>query len=164
MTIEPTIPRDEHFKLTARIVNAALAVHAALGPGFLEQIYHRALIVQLNAENLALGVEAQVPVHHLGVVVGRHEIDLLVDGRAIVELKAVNRLDARHFAQVRSYLAATNLDIGLLFNFGGYRLETRRIFSPRDRRTDLLARASRAPRVPAQVGRPDSAPASDPRD
>lgn len=161
---EATIPRDERYELTARILKSALAVHAALGPGYLEQIYHRALIVQLNADGLSCGIEVQVPVYHLGVSVGRHELDLLVEDRAVVELTAVQRLDASHFAQVRSYLSATRLDIGLLFNFGGYRLETHRVFSARDRQLDLSARASRASRVPAPTVGTKSAPAPDPRD
>ena len=146
MSVAEIIPRDERFELTGRILKAAIDVHTALGPGFLEQVYHRSLVLQLTREGLSCGTEVQVPIHHLGVVVGRHELDLLVEGRVVVELKSVKRLDPVHFAQVRSYLAATNLDIGLLFNFGGVRLETRRIFNPAERRAFL---GSRSPRVPA---------------
>lgn len=140
-----TIVRDERYLLTGRVIKAAIDVHTALGPGFVESVYQRALVVQLAAAGLGLGTEVQVPIHHLGVVVGRHEIDLLVEGTVIVELKAVSRLADIHFAQVRSYLAATGLKIGLLFNFGVFRLQTRRVFCTEERAAFLGTSASRLP-------------------
>ena len=144
-----TIPRDESYALTARILRSALDVHTALGPGFLELVYHRALVLELTSNGLQCSTEVQVPIHHRGVVIGRHELDLLVEGQVVVELKSVKRLDLVHFAQVRSYLAATSLRIGLLFNFGGFKLETRRVFNAEEREQFLGSRVSR---VPAPLG------------
>lgn len=159
-----TIPRDEQYAMTARILGCAIEVHRALGPGFLEQVYQKAFILELTANGLECGTEVQVPIHHRGVVIGRHELDLLVEGHVIIELKSVKRLEPVHFAQVRSYLAATSLKIGLLFNFGGYRLETRRVFNAEERDQYLGTRSSRSPRVPAPGVPGFSAAASTPRE
>jgi GxxExxY protein len=119
--------------LVRQILSAAVELHTKLGPGFLESIYHKGLVVELRLAGLHTTSEVEVPVFYRGVQLGRQRLDLVVASRAIVELKTVTRLDASHFAQVRSYLAASGLPVGLLLNFAGPRVECRRVYSPRDR-------------------------------
>jgi GxxExxY protein len=119
--------------LVQQILSAAVELHTKLGPGFLESIYHKGLVVELRLAGLHTTSEVEVPVYYRGVQLGRQRLDLVVASKAIVELKAVAKLDASHFAQVRSYLAASGLPVGLLLNFAGPRVECRRVYSPRER-------------------------------
>lgn len=88
--------------LSARIIEAAIEVHKALGPGFLESIYHRALSVSLEHRGIVCEFEKEVHVAFEGVDVGVHYLDLVVGGEIIVELKAVKALEDVHFAQLQS--------------------------------------------------------------
>jgi GxxExxY protein len=112
--------------LTQAIIGAAMRVHSTLGPGFLESVYHRALIHELT--KLGLSVESQKPltVTYDGIIVGDFSADLLVEGRVLVELKANQSLVAANEVQLVNYLTATGIDIGLLLNFGAIRLEFKR--------------------------------------
>ena len=144
-------PDDEWSHLTDRIIGAAIGVHTALGPGFQEAIYHRGLVLELRSSGINTSSEVEVPIFYRGVLLGRHRLDLVVGSRAVVELKSVAKLDAAHFAQVRSYLAASNLPVGLLINFSGPKAECRRVYSPRARLEFLGSRVSRVP-VPDESG------------
>ena len=114
-------------KVTERIIAAVIRVHQTLGPGFLEKIYRRALLIELQNQGLHVEAEKHVVVYYLDKVVGRHRLDIVVEGRVIVELKTVDALCKAHYAQVRSYLKATGLDCALLVNFAGERADFRRI-------------------------------------
>lgn len=120
----------KHGELTRRIIACVAEVHAALGPGFLESVYHRALILELREAQIQFETDKEVVVHYRGREVGRHRLDLLVDGAVIVELKAVADLAAVHYEQLRSYLRATRLEVGLLVNFGQERWDVRRVDLP----------------------------------
>jgi GxxExxY protein len=111
------IMSHEFEPLSGRIIEAALAVHKALGPRFLESIYHNALRVALSQSDLPYESQKEVRIHYEGVEVGVHYLDLVVGEQIVLELKAVKALEPVHFAQVRSYLSATGLHVGLLFNF-----------------------------------------------
>ena len=113
----------EAESLVRAIVDAAKQVHSALGPGFLETIYVRALLSELRGRGLATERERQIKIWYGSQVVGKHTLDLIVDGSAIVELKASQGLASVHTAQLRSYLQATDYPIGLLVNFGSTRLQ-----------------------------------------
>ena len=113
--------------LTGLVIQCIVRVHQTLGPGFLESIYRRALLIELSRQNLVTDAERSVVIYYDGCEVGRHRLDLIVDGQLIVELKAVVALSRAHYAQVRSYLRATNLEIALLVNFAGNRADFRRI-------------------------------------
>jgi GxxExxY protein len=106
-----------------QIVCAARQVHSALGPGFLESIYVRALISELRSQGLPLERERQIKIWYAGKIVGKHRLDLIVDGAVIVELKANHGIVAVHLAQLRSYLQATTYPLGLILNFGRSDLE-----------------------------------------
>jgi GxxExxY protein len=113
--------------LSAEVIGAALAVHKALGPGFLESIYHAAMRVSLTHH--ALPFESQIPfeISFEGMVVGRARVDLIVADEIVLELKAVDRFRDVHFAQLNSYLRATSLRLGLLFNFNAPTLTIKRM-------------------------------------
>ena len=113
--------------LSAQVIGAALAVHKGLGPGYLESTYHAAMRVSLA--HRALPFESQSPFEVIfeEVPVGLGRIDLIVANEIVVELKAVDRLRDIHFAQLKSYLRATRLRVGLLFNFNAPTMTIRRI-------------------------------------
>ena len=113
--------------MSNQIIGAAIKVHKELGPGFLESIYEEALKVELSNNELDFASQMEVQIEYLGVPVGLHRLDLLVQSEVIVELKAVKELADIHFAQLRSYLKATGMKVGLLLNFSKPTLEVRRV-------------------------------------
>jgi len=113
--------------LSKKIIGAAIQVHRELGPGFLENIYEEAVKVELSEHGLQFEFQKEIKVEYLGVEVGVHRLDLVVEDKIIVELKAVKELTDIHFAQLLSYLKATGLKVGLLLNFAKPTLEVRRV-------------------------------------
>jgi GxxExxY protein len=116
--------------LTERVIGAAIAVHRELGPGFLESIYENALRIQLTEIGIEAEFQKEIPIHYHGVLVGTHRLDALAAGELVVELKAIKALEDIHFAQVRSYLRASRLKHGLLFNFATMPLTIKRVIIP----------------------------------
>jgi GxxExxY protein len=108
-----------------------MEVHRALGPGFLESIYRNALSRELLLRGLSTNAEFEVHVKYKDFIVGRHRIDLLVEERVIVELKATHGMAEIHFSQALSYMKATNLPISLIINFGESSLTWKRIVRTR---------------------------------
>jgi GxxExxY protein len=106
-----------HSQLTERIIECAIEVHRHLGPGLLESIYESALCFELTASGLAFKRQIGVPLYYKGMLLSEHRPDLLVSDLVIVEIKAVERLDPIHIAQVLTYLRVTGLRVGLLLNF-----------------------------------------------
>jgi GxxExxY protein len=102
---------------TERIIAAAICVHRALGPGFLESIYEQALAVEFALSGIQFVRQKTIPLFYKDHQVGEHRLDFLVEDEIIVELKAISALEDIHFAIGRSYLKATNLQDGLLLNF-----------------------------------------------
>jgi GxxExxY protein len=113
-------------RLTETVIGAAFNVHNALGAGFLEKVYENALTHELRKRGLDVGQQVSCPVCYDGVVVGDYVADLVVEGRVLVELKAIRSLDDMHLAQCLNYLAATRLPLCLLLNFGR-RVTVRRV-------------------------------------
>ncbi len=103
--------------VTHRIIGAAIRVHRALGPGFLESVYEEALAVEFALTGIQFVRQKTVPLFYKDHQIGEHRLDFLVEGRVVVELKAIRCLEDIHFAIGRSYLKATNLHDGLLLNF-----------------------------------------------
>lgn len=118
MPIFHPVPPNVELAAT-QTIGAAIDVHRALGPGFLERIYQEALCLELQARGLPFERERPVAVHYRGVAIPGQRIDLIVDTCLIVELKAASRLDTAHDAQLLSYLRTTGLRLGLLLNFNG---------------------------------------------
>jgi GxxExxY protein len=113
--------------LTERIISAAIRVHKELGPGFLEAMYEEALAIELTAASLAFERQKLLPVFYREHLIGEHRLDFLVEGKVIVELKAISALEDIHFAIVRSYLKAANLHDALVLNFASVRLIVKRV-------------------------------------
>jgi GxxExxY protein len=103
--------------LTERIIGAALRVHRALGPGFLETFYEEALSLELTSAGIFFERQKLVPIFYGEHVIGQHRLDLIVDRRVIVELKAIECVHPIHFAQVITYLKLCGCPAGLLLNF-----------------------------------------------
>jgi GxxExxY protein len=113
--------------VTRRVIEALLKVHKTLGPGFLEAIYRRSLVIELAKAGLPVVTEKEVVIYYEAEPVGRHRLDLVVGEHVILELKTVEELSRAHYAQVRSYLKATGMPVGLLVNFATERVDFRRI-------------------------------------
>lgn len=113
-------------ELIKEIINSAYSVRLVLGPGFLESVYKNALAVELSHRNIPYDLEYPMNVYYEDEVVGEFRADMIVDHRVIVELKAVNNLASAHEVQLVNYLTATQLDNGLLINFGAPKLEIKR--------------------------------------
>jgi GxxExxY protein len=116
-----------HAEVTDRIIGAAIAVHRALGPGFLESVYEEALAVEFTLNGITFARQKSVPVYYKDHQVGEHRLDFLVEGCIVLELKAISALENVHFAIVRSYLKATGCEDGLLLNFASIPLTIRRV-------------------------------------
>jgi GxxExxY protein len=114
-------------ELSGQVIGAALAVHKWLGPGFLESTYHSAMRVSLSHRTLPFESQLPFEIRFESVVVARVRIDLIVGDEIVVELKAVDRLRDIHFAQLKSYLRATKLRVGLLFNLNSPSLTIKRM-------------------------------------
>ena len=108
-----------------------MRVHAALGNGFQEVIYQRALAYEFFDSGVPFHKEFTMPVYYKGRQVGERRVDFLVDGKISVELKAILELEPVHLAQARNYLEAYNLEIGLLINFGSTSLQFKRLHNPK---------------------------------
>jgi len=113
--------------LTERVIKSAFAVTRALGHGFLEAVYKNALAVELEQAGIGYQKERAFPVHYRGKRVGNYIADLVVGNVIVVELKVVEVLSAPHSAQLHNYLRASQLPVGLLFNFGKPRIDVRRV-------------------------------------
>ena len=113
--------------LSRKIIGAAIEVHAALGPGFLETIYEEAFKLELTEHGLNYDCQKEIKIEYLGVQIGTHRLDLVIENKILVELKAVKELNEIHFAQLLSYLRASGIKVGLLLNFAKPKLEIRRV-------------------------------------
>lgn len=108
-----------------------MSVHNALGPGYKEEVYEKALAVELQRREIGFRRQCPVEVWHENAPVALFYLDLFVEGTVVVEVKAFShQLTKDEVAQVINYLKASNAPVGLLFNFGRRRLEYRRIFPP----------------------------------
>ena len=115
-------------KLYNRVMNCCYRVHRALVPGFLESVYHNALLIELRKEGLNAQSEYPIEVCYDGSVVGQFKADIIVDKSLIIELKAVESLCTAHEVQLVNYLTATGINEGILVNFGSTKIQMRRKF------------------------------------
>jgi len=106
-----------HAPLTEQILRCAIEVHRHLGPGLLESIYESALCFELTASRLPFKRQIGVPLYYKGMLLSEHRPDLVISDSVIVEVKAVERFDPIHTAQMLTYLRVTGLRVGLILNF-----------------------------------------------
>lgn len=116
-----------HPELTEKILGVYYDVYNEIGHGFLESVYSSCMFLALTKAGMSVRREVPVPVYFRGQDVGQFKADLVVDGSVLIELKAVQNLDRSHEAQVMNYLRATELEVGLLLNFGSPKPQFRRI-------------------------------------
>lgn len=114
-------------ELTQSLIGAAMEVHTVLGGGFLESVYQKALAYELRLRNIPFEEQVRMNVYYKGQLMGEYIADFVIDGKVIVEIKAVSGLSSAHIAQTLHYLAATGNKVGMLFNFGARSLEHRRL-------------------------------------
>jgi GxxExxY protein len=127
-------------ELSERVIAAAIRVHKELGPGFLEIMYEEALAIELTAAGISFERQKLLPVFYREHLIGEHRLDLVVEGKLILELKAIAQLEKIYFAIVRSYLKASGLDDALLLNLASTRLVVKRV--GREYRPDPIAEIS----------------------
>jgi GxxExxY protein len=113
--------------LSYAVIGAAMEVHRVLGPGFLEAVYQAALEHELTLRGIPFERQKRLAVVYKGQIIGEYIADLVIDGKIILELKAVSKFTPAHEAQAHHYLAATGLRLAILLNFGAPSLEQKRI-------------------------------------
>ena len=120
-------PQLEHKEITEKIIGAAFEVHRALGYGFLEKVYQRALQAELQWAGLNVEAEHKIQVNYKGVIVGDYQADLFVEEKVVVELKVARSYASEDEAQLLNELKATGIRVGRLINFGRTKVEFKRM-------------------------------------
>ena len=113
-------------QLITEVIECAKRIRRQLGPGFLEKVYKNAMVVELRKLKLNFETEKLIQVLYDGIVVGEYRTDIIVDGRLILELKATQDLSIANEVQLVNYLTSTQIDDGLLINFGSDKLQFKR--------------------------------------
>ena len=121
----------KHSELTGMIIGCAMKVHRVIGPGFPEIIYMRCLMIELKKSGLNFETEVERDIFYEGIKVGSRRLDLIVENKVIVELKAVTEVEPRYYIQIINYLKIFKIEIGLLINFGNISLQYRRFANSR---------------------------------
>lgn len=119
----------KHEEITRKVIGCAMRVHTALGNGFQEVIYQRALEIEMALDGLVFEREKELSIYYRGVDIGTRRVDFFVSGLIMVELKAIIELEDVHLAQSINYLEAFNMQIGLLLNFGSKSLLFKRLLN-----------------------------------
>lgn len=126
--VKKEYPQSE---LTGKIIGCAMEVHRILGNGFQEVIYQRALAKEMTLQGLSFSREHEMQIYYKGDDIGTRRVDFFVEGKIMVELKAVVQLEDVHLAQAINYLEAYSMEIGLLINFGNTSLQFKRVMKPK---------------------------------
>lgn len=113
--------------LSGRVIEAAIAVHTELGPGFLESVYENALAIELRTRGIRFEQQKAVVIHYQGKPVGDHRLDFLVEEVLLVEMKAVKALENVFFAIARAQMRAAGIGDGLILNFACMPLTIKRV-------------------------------------
>jgi GxxExxY protein len=132
-----------HADLTHKIIGCAMRVHSVLGNGFQEVIYQRCLAIELKEAGIYFEREREMVIFYKEREVGIRRADFIVEGKVLVELKAVIELEDVHLAQGLNYLEAYRFDVGLLINFGNRSLQFKRLLS-----RNLKVASSSIPAIP----------------
>ena len=118
----------KHKDITHKIIGAAYNVYNSLGFGFLESVYKKSMIIELQKVNLSIEEEKPLKVYYEGNVVGEFFVDLFVENEVVVELKSIKSILKEHEVQLVNYLNGLEKEIGLLINFGPSGVEVKRKF------------------------------------
>ena len=117
LTKAPSALPPDVDAVMSQVIGAAIEVHRHLGAGFLESIYQRALSIELDERGISFETKKKVAIVYKHRTLHGQELDLIVEGKVVIEAKAVSQLEAIHVSQLVSYLKATDLRAGLLINF-----------------------------------------------
>ena len=120
---------EEFNDCTSKIIGCAMRVHSALGNGFQEVIYQRALQIEMQLDDLEFQREMEMPIFYRNEQIGTRRVDFFVENEIMVELKAIILLEDVHLAQAINYCEAYNMQTGLLINFGSKSLTFKRIYN-----------------------------------
>ncbi|MHA1938957.1 MAG: GxxExxY protein [Candidatus Thorarchaeota archaeon] len=112
--------------LTEAIIGVAIEVHKTLGPGFKESLYENAMSYELEKNEISFVRQRRVDIPYKDIIAGQQRLDLVIEDKIIVELKAVSNLEDVHLAQILSYLKTTRKKVGLLINFSKPKIEVKR--------------------------------------
>ncbi len=121
--------------LTGKIIGCAMEVHKHLGNGFQEVIYQRALEIEMRLQSLGFSREHEMEIFYKEHNIGLRRVDFFVEGKVMVELKAIVQLEDVYLAQAINYLEAYGLDIGLFINFGNRSLQFKRVMKPKPKQS-----------------------------
>jgi GxxExxY protein len=142
----PQMNADErgfrHSELTELVIGVFYEVYNELGQGFLENVYEQAMLIALRAKGLEVQAQVPVPVWFRGVKIGSYEADLVVNGVLLLELKACRALDPSHESQLLNYLRSTEIEVGLLLNFGPRPQVRRFVFQNERKKISVHQRSS----------------------
>ena len=117
--------------LTHKIIGCAMKVHSALGNGFQEVIYQRALVVEFQLQGIGFQREMEMEIFYKNVKIGTRRVDFFIENSVMLEIKGVLKLEGVHKAQAINYCEAYNIADGLLINFGASSLEFKRVYNKR---------------------------------
>lgn len=118
-----------HKDITEEIISAYYFVYNELGFGFLEKVYENAMLIELKSRGFKVESQKTVKVHFKDSIVGEYFADIIVEDKIILELKSCEALVPEHEVQLFNYLKATNIEVGLLFNFGKRAAFKRKVFT-----------------------------------
>ena len=122
------INREHKYSVLAgKVIGCAMTVHSALGNGFQEVIYQKALAIEIANQHILFSREREMPIYYRGQQIGTRRVDFLIEAIVSVELKAIIQLEDIHLAQAINYLGAYDLEVGLLINFGARSLQFKRV-------------------------------------
>lgn len=116
----------EYEKLTETIIGSTFKIYNKMGYGYLESVYEKCLLIELQKAGLVADAQVPISVHYDGQIVGESVADIIVDDTVIVELKSVRRTATAHESQLVNYLVATGKPVGLLINSGEQKVDIRR--------------------------------------
>ncbi len=116
-------------EITRKIIGCAMKVHSTLGNGFQEVIYQRALAIEMQKQGLGFQREMEMTIFYDSIDIGTRRVDFFVEDKVMVELKALEKLEDVHKAQVINYCEAYNIADGLLINFGSKSLDFKRVYN-----------------------------------
>jgi GxxExxY protein len=119
----------KYEELTHSVIGCAMKIHASLGNGFQEIIYHRAFEIELRKQGIKFISELEMPIFYDNIQIGIRRVDFYIENCIMTEIKAIILLEDVHLAQALNYLEASKMEIGLLINFGSKSLEFKRLYN-----------------------------------
>jgi GxxExxY protein len=115
-----------HAEITEKVIGCAMRVHSYFGMGFPEIVYKRSLLVELENSGMHFKSEIEKDIYYQDKFIGKRRLDLIINDKVLIELKAISEIDKRCYNQIMNYLNIFNFEVGLLLNFGADSLQFKR--------------------------------------